>query len=66
VATTVVSLRLAAAVEARHHRQPAVVEEERAHSPRAWGPLLPDGPVYRSFDRTDPRDPAHVRNFYST
>ena len=66
MATTVVSLRLAAAVVERHHRQPAVVVEGRVHPPRAWGPLLPDEPVSRSFDRTDLQALAHFRNCYST
>jgi hypothetical protein len=51
VATTVVSLRLAAG-KPRQFRA-AAGEAERVRLPRGWGPLLPAGPVSRSFDRTD-------------
>jgi hypothetical protein len=48
----------------RHHRLAEVVE--RVHPPQAWGPLLPDEPVSRSFDRADLQALAHFRNCYST
>jgi hypothetical protein len=47
-----------------HLRLAAVVE--RVHPPQAWGPLLPDEPVSRSFDRADLQALAHFRNCYST
>src|SRR5215212_2089674 len=37
-----------------------------AHPPQALGPLLPDEPVSRSFDRPDLQALAHFRNCYST
>ena len=48
----------------RHLRLAEVVE--RVHPPQAWGPLLHDGPVSRSFDRPDLQALAHFRNCYST
>jgi hypothetical protein len=63
VAMTVVTLRLAAVGEWQLR---TVGEEERVRRLRAWGPLLPDGPVSRSFGRTDLQGLAHVRSCHST
>ncbi len=64
MATTVVALRLVAAQQ--RSRRPVAVEEELVHPPQAWGPLLPDGPVSRNFDRTDLQGLTHAHSSYST
>ncbi len=63
MATTVVNLRLAAVKERRHR---TAGEEERVHPPQVWGPLLSDGLVYRSFDKTDLQGLARAHSSYNT